>query len=203
MVCYTTIQHSFCFRYPSLPFFCCTAKNKMKTTFVTILSLLTASSLVFAGGSLSPAPPAKPHEQAVKRAQHKQRREAPARHNATIETRAPLAQVITSCTVPRTAALTFDDGPYVYMYDISKILLAAGAKGTFFVNGNNYECIYNNAGKRLKYLHSKGHQLASHTVSLPALKSSLLSDWSDLLGSQWSHPDLNTVSDIPLAHFDL
>ena len=27
-----------------------------------------------------------------------------------------LAQVITSCTVPNTAALTFDDGPYIYLY---------------------------------------------------------------------------------------
>jgi len=28
----------------------------------------------------------------------------------------PLAQVITKCTVPNTAALTFDDGPYNYIY---------------------------------------------------------------------------------------
>lgn len=27
----------------------------------------------------------------------------------------PLAQVITKCTVPNTAALTFDDGPYQYI----------------------------------------------------------------------------------------
>ena len=27
-----------------------------------------------------------------------------------------LGQVITSCTVPNTAALTFDDGPYIYIY---------------------------------------------------------------------------------------
>jgi hypothetical protein len=31
------------------------------------------------------------------------------------ERRAPLAQVITACTVPHTAALTFDDGPYKYI----------------------------------------------------------------------------------------
>ena len=94
--------------------------------------------------------------------------------------RASLAQVITSCTKPQTAALTFDDVcpiplflrilfqlisfygrvlipmsmcvPFfqlfcpdfltyflVAMQDISKQLIAAGAKGTFFFNGNNCE----------------------------------------------------------------
>jgi hypothetical protein len=74
---------------------------------------------------------------------------------------APLAQVITKCTVPNTAALTFDDGPYEYIqvcatfYDhshlvrsdlstagiqnISKALTDVGGKGTFFWNGNNCE----------------------------------------------------------------
>jgi peptidoglycan/xylan/chitin deacetylase (PgdA/CDA1 family) len=91
-----------------------------------------------------------------------------------IEQRAtPLATVYSSCTKNNTVALTFDDGPWVYMYDISKALVAAGAKGTFFVNGNNYECIYNDNGKRVKYLHDKGHQLASHT---------------------WAHKDLTTLT---------
>ncbi|KAG8908939.1 Carbohydrate esterase 4 protein [Tulasnella sp. 403] len=67
----------------------------------------------------------------------------------------PLAKVYTSCTKSKTVALTFDDGPWVYMYDISKALVAANATGTFFVNGNNYECIYDNNGKRI----------ASHTWS--------------------------------------
>ncbi|CAA7269500.1 unnamed protein product [Cyclocybe aegerita] len=80
--------------------------------------------------------------------------------------RAP-AQVITKCTVPNTAALTFDDGPYVYLYDVSKALIAAGAKGTFFFNGNNFGgCIYNeDQAKRVKYAFDKGHQVASHTWS--------------------------------------
>lgn len=91
----------------------------------------------------------------------------------TLATRAP-AQVITSCTKPNTVALTFDDGPYWYSYDISKMLVAAGAKGTFFVNGNNFGCIYDEANvKRLKYLYGKGHQIASHT---------------------WSHAHLTTLS---------
>ncbi|KAF8072278.1 carbohydrate esterase family 4 protein [Lyophyllum atratum] len=77
-----------------------------------------------------------------------------------------LAQVVTKCTVPNTAALTFADAPSIHRYDISKALVAAGAKGTFFFNGNNYECIYSDAqAKRVKYALDKGHQLASHTWS--------------------------------------
>jgi len=88
--------------------------------------------------------------------------------------RRALAQVITSCTVPGTAALTFDDGPYYYIYDISKALLAHGAVGTFFFNGNNYGCIYDPDNvKRVKYAASKGHQIASHT---------------------WSHKNLTTLT---------
>ncbi|KJA19829.1 carbohydrate esterase family 4 protein [Hypholoma sublateritium FD-334 SS-4] len=84
-------------------------------------------------------------------------------HASTLAKRAP-AQVITSCTVQNTAALTFDDGPWVYLYDVSKTLLAAGAKGTFFFNGNNWGCIYDeDEAKRVKYAYDKGHQIASHT----------------------------------------
>ncbi|KAF9457977.1 carbohydrate esterase family 4 protein [Collybia nuda] len=80
------------------------------------------------------------------------------------------AQVVTRCTVPNTAALTFDDGPYLYMYDVSKILKAANAKGTFFFIG----CIYSEDNvKRVKYAYDNGHQLASHT---------------------WAHKDLSTLT---------
>lgn len=34
-----------------------------------------------------------------------------------------LAGVITSCTVPNTAALTFDDGPYQYLYVCPRSIL--------------------------------------------------------------------------------
>jgi len=96
-------------------------------------------------------------------------------HNQRAEDRraTPLAKVYSSCKNSNEVALTFDDGPWVYMYDISKALVAAGAKGTFFVNGNNYECIYDNGGKRVKYFHDNGHQIASHT---------------------WSHPDLTKLT---------
>ncbi|KAG6917729.1 hypothetical protein DXG01_001380 [Tephrocybe rancida] len=93
---------------------------------------------------------------------------------AVPQKRQALAQVISKCTVPNTVALTFDDGPWVYLYDVSKALVAANATGTFFFNGNNYECIYNDDEiKRVQYAYSKGHQVASHT---------------------WAHKDLTTLT---------
>ncbi|KAG9081900.1 Carbohydrate esterase 4 protein [Ceratobasidium sp. UAMH 11750] len=90
-----------------------------------------------------------------------------------LETRAA-AKVYTKCTKPNTVALTFDDGPSGYIYGISKALLAAGAKGTFFFNGNNYGCIYDPENAiRVKYAYDKGHQIASHT---------------------WGHKDLSALS---------
>ncbi|KAG8725434.1 Carbohydrate esterase 4 protein [Ceratobasidium sp. 395] len=88
--------------------------------------------------------------------------------------------VITSCTVPNTAALTFDDGPYKWNREVVDTLDAAGARGTFFVNGNNYDCIYNgNNPENLKYAYDQGHQIASHTwahLHLPTLSYSDIQD---------------------------
>ncbi|KAJ6553549.1 carbohydrate esterase family 4 protein [Mycena vulgaris] len=85
-----------------------------------------------------------------------------------------LANVFTSCTVPGQVALTFDDGPYIHMKEISDKVSAAGGKATFFVNGLNWDCIYDAPQvDSLKYAYGKGHQIASHT---------------------WSHPDLTTLS---------
>ncbi|RDL29984.1 Glycoside hydrolase [Venustampulla echinocandica] len=80
--------------------------------------------------------------------------------------------VITSCTQPNTIALTFDDGPYQYEGAIVQALNAAGAKGTFFVTGTLYNCIYSQASQ-LKATYAAGHQIASHT---------------------WTHADLSTKS---------
>ncbi|KAG8857833.1 Carbohydrate esterase 4 protein [Tulasnella sp. 330] len=74
-----------------------------------------------------------------------------------------LAPIMSSCSVDKTIALSFNDGAWVYMYDIGKALEAAHGKGTFFVNGNNYECIYKDNGKRVRWLWDHGHQLSSLT----------------------------------------
>jgi len=82
--------------------------------------------------------------------------------------------VYTKCSKANTVALTFDDGPYIYLNDIVNSLDAAGAKGTFFFNGNNYACIYGtDPAKRVKYAYDHGHQVASHT---------------------WAHKDLTTLT---------
>jgi Polysaccharide deacetylase len=42
-----------------------------------------------------------------------------------------LPPVYTQCTTPDTVSLTFDDGPYDFMYNVSNTLTANDAKGTF------------------------------------------------------------------------
>ncbi|KAF9350161.1 hypothetical protein BGX26_011623 [Mortierella sp. AD094] len=79
--------------------------------------------------------------------------------------------IITSCTVPGTVAMTFDDGPYLYTSGLLDILKAKGVKVTFFMNGDNYSEITNYAAV-VKRAYEDGHQIASHT---------------------WDHKDLTTL----------
>lgn len=84
------------------------------------------------------------------------------------------ADVITKCVVPNTVALTFDDGPYDFLNEVVDTLESAGAKGTFFFNGDNWRCIYaEESVKRVKYAFDHGFQIASHT---------------------WGHKHLNTLT---------
>jgi len=86
----------------------------------------------------------------------------------------PSATVYSGCTVANRVALTFDDGPYWSTQSVADKLSNAGAKGTFFVNGNNWACIYNTEiSRQLKYAYDKGHQIGSHT---------------------WAHQNLATLS---------
>ncbi|KAJ7116603.1 carbohydrate esterase family 4 protein [Mycena epipterygia] len=98
----------------------------------------------------------------------------------SIQNSTPKAVVYSGCTVPNTVALTFDDGPYIYMTQISDLLTNKSAKGTFFVNGYNYECIYGTkVAARLQYTYNSGHQICSHTWSHPDLTSLNASQISD------------------------
>ncbi|KAJ7075190.1 carbohydrate esterase family 4 protein [Mycena belliarum] len=84
--------------------------------------------------------------------------------------RAP-PKVIESCVQPNTVAMTFDDGPYIYQTVVSDVLTKYNVTGTFFVNGDNYDCIYDSdVVDRLRYTFMAGHQIASHTWSHPNLK---------------------------------
>ncbi|KAJ7472649.1 carbohydrate esterase family 4 protein [Mycena latifolia] len=93
-----------------------------------------------------------------------------------IETRqgGPSATIYSACKNKGDVALTFDDGPYIYLEDITNTLDAAGAVGTFFFNGNNWDCIYDSdVQARVKYAYAHGHMIASHT---------------------WAHLDLTTLT---------
>ncbi|EDR03042.1 carbohydrate esterase family 4 protein [Laccaria bicolor S238N-H82] len=100
------------------------------------------------------------------------------------------AQVVYSCTVPNTVALTFDDGPYIYLPDVVNALVAAGVKGTFFFILQVFDeggCIYTPAMvSNVLYAYNHGMQVASHTWSHPYLTS--LSQ--DQVVSQMSQIDL-------------
>jgi len=77
---------------------------------------------------------------------------------------AALATVYTKCNKANTVALTFDDGPYIYEQNIANKLHDAGIKATFFVNGNNWECIYDDAMiSSMRANFAQGHEFGSHT----------------------------------------
>jgi peptidoglycan/xylan/chitin deacetylase (PgdA/CDA1 family) len=78
--------------------------------------------------------------------------------------------VVTKCSTPNTLALAYDDGPYQYTQTLVNNLNAGGAKGTFFVTGTLYGCIYNQASA-LKSAYASGHQIASHTWTHPHIGS--------------------------------
>ncbi|KAI4666092.1 uncharacterized protein J4E78_003559 [Alternaria triticimaculans] len=81
-------------------------------------------------------------------------------------------QVITKCANPGQIALAYDDGPSQYTQKLVDTLTAGGAKGTFFVTGSLYGCIYNQK-TALQNAHKAGHQIASHTWSHPSNFGSL------------------------------
>lgn len=85
---------------------------------------------------------------------------------------------IYSCTVPKTLALTFDDGPNRFTSDLLDILDKFNAKATFFISGINsgkgqIDDFTLPWGPLIQRMHRSGHQIASHT---------------------WSHQDLSKIS---------
>ncbi|KAF8210048.1 hypothetical protein K438DRAFT_1810758 [Mycena galopus ATCC 62051] len=84
-------------------------------------------------------------------------------------------QTYSSCINKNDIAMTFHDGPYIYLRNISDQFTAAGAKATFFMNGNNWDCIYNaDRISDVQYAYAAGHMIGSHT---------------------WAHGNLATFSD--------
>lgn len=81
----------------------------------------------------------------------------------------------TTCNRPGVFALTFDDGPFAYSWDLAKYLHSRGVKATFFTNGHNWvtenlHTATTNTTDGLKtyydvfkYYQTLGHEIASHT----------------------------------------
>ncbi|KAF2708737.1 carbohydrate esterase family 4 protein [Pleomassaria siparia CBS 279.74] len=84
-----------------------------------------------------------------------------------IEAAGPAAGVvITKCSAPGQLALAYDDGPYQYTQKLVDTLTSGGAKGTFFVTGTLYGCIYGQKAA-LQSAYANGHQIASHSWTHP------------------------------------
>ncbi|RMD43460.1 hypothetical protein DV735_g1654, partial [Chaetothyriales sp. CBS 134920] len=90
---------------------------------------------------------------------------------------APYGRVISQCKVPRTIALTFDDGPSASTASLLAILKKHNAKATFFVSGiNNGKGAIDSVDQwsdAIVSMAQNGHQVGSHS---------------------WSHPDLSSLS---------
>jgi peptidoglycan/xylan/chitin deacetylase (PgdA/CDA1 family) len=71
---------------------------------------------------------------------------------------------VRACANPQHVAFTFDDGPFTPSAQISRAFHSAGGKVTFFINGVNAGCIYNEAAE-LREAYSFGHMFGSHTWS--------------------------------------
>ncbi|KAK3814826.1 MAG: hypothetical protein JOS17DRAFT_760268 [Linnemannia elongata] len=84
-------------------------------------------------------------------------------------------QVLDSCTRPNSYAISFDDGPGQLTDELLDYLDEQRIKVTFFMNGDNWNCIYRPESQRLlKRAFNAQHQIASHP---------------------WSHRNLGTLSE--------
>ncbi|KAI9300580.1 hypothetical protein BJ944DRAFT_170602 [Cunninghamella echinulata] len=101
--------------------------------------------------------------------------------SAPLFKRAP-ANVIETCSVPGTFALTYDDGPNQYTWELIKYLNQQNITATFFINGNNGIDVATGSTNtsdgiktymdHIRFMHQSGHQVASHTYSHAHLDSS-------------------------------
>lgn len=91
---------------------------------------------------------------------------------AVVPTVLSTAAAVTNCVVPGTFAMSFDDGPYSFGADIATYLTSYNSKGSFYVNGYNWGCIYDRADDLIAR-YKAGHMIGSHT---------------------WSHVDITTLT---------
>ncbi|GAM34779.1 chitin deacetylase [Talaromyces pinophilus] len=89
----------------------------------------------------------------------------------------PYGEVIVTCKVPYTFAMTYDDGPNEFTRDLLDILDKYQAKATFFITGINsgkgqIDDFTRPWGSLIQRMHYSGHQIASHTWSHQDLTAS-------------------------------
>ncbi|SCZ94776.1 BZ3500_MvSof-1268-A1-R1_Chr12-1g03650 [Microbotryum saponariae] len=121
-------------------------------------TLLSLASVALLSASTVSAAPAANHESASA---------------GDLERRSAMAQVVTTCKNRGEFAMTFDDGPHGWGSSIAQVFTKYNSHTTFFVNGYNYDCIYDQADDLIKR-YNAGHTIASHT---------------------WNHFDVTQLSD--------
>ncbi|KAF8985033.1 Carbohydrate esterase 4 protein [Entomortierella lignicola] len=81
-------------------------------------------------------------------------------------------QVLDSCILPKSYAISFDDGPGQLTDELLDFLDEQRIKVTFFMNGDNWNCIYSPESTRLlKRAFNSQHQIAAHPWSHRDFKS--------------------------------
>ncbi|KAI9257435.1 hypothetical protein BY458DRAFT_479715 [Sporodiniella umbellata] len=88
--------------------------------------------------------------------------------------------VAISCNRPGVFAMTFDDGPYQYSYQLASLLKEKGVRATFFLTGNNWvnvesDSVETEDGQKsyldvIRHAYAMGHEIASHTYSHKVLR---------------------------------
>ncbi|OBZ86142.1 Peptidoglycan-N-acetylglucosamine deacetylase [Choanephora cucurbitarum] len=105
--------------------------------------------------------------------------------------------VYLSCNRPGVFALSFDDGPYQYSWDLAKSLKEQNITATFFINGNNWvnvetDSVETSDGQKtymevIAHYKEMGHEVASHTYEHKVLAG---------LSAEDVEYQMNTQSDI-------
>ncbi|KAK3815081.1 MAG: hypothetical protein J3Q66DRAFT_343769 [Benniella sp.] len=84
-------------------------------------------------------------------------------------------EILDRCTKPNSYAISFDDGPGQLTDELLDYLDEHNLQVTFFMNGDNWNCIYSSESQRLlRRAYGARHQIAAHP---------------------WSHRDLESLSD--------
>jgi len=113
-----------------------------------------------------------------------------------LNSKAQKAPILSSCSTPNTAALTFNNGPYIHSKHIVNTLSRASANGTFFITSNDFvrlshhqppkltiyqDCIYSDSAiSRLHHAYNN-----NHTISVSPDKDLTTLSWDHIHDELW------------------